>query len=528
MPPITHPESFDELYVVSDLHLGGQKSDGQNFQIFNRGKRLGKLIEWIAKQRLQDQVALLLNGDIFDSLSERHETRYAALDVADAQRMLDRIWTDASFKPVWDALVTLVATPNRTLVLVIGNHDIEIALPHVQAFLCARLAAGDPARLARLRFATTGAGFACQVGAARVFCTHGNEVDDWNWVDYNRLGQLGNAVNAARRVDESRWEPNAGTRLVIDVMNKVKTKFPFVDLLKPETEPVLSAILTIGKDALEGVDLEDAFPIVKDKVGGGRVTKDLLSATTDAPAAARLRPPPVERLMGANLREVAHATPRRGGAASEDALLRAAEERHATGASATERASLEPSSGKPAETLGWFGLFVDRLRQVSPQEALRAALKDWLKDDTTFDVGTRDETYDRIIERVGPGVHVVITGHTHLARAIPSALHPFYFNTGTWIRLLRLTKEALASEAAFKPAWDAIASGLMERLDEATIPGPNDTAQPFLFDRTNVVRISADATGVTGQLLRVIDKQDGSDIDLIDEDPSAAKFALRS
>ena len=232
--------------------------------------------------------------------------------------------------------------------------------------------------------------------------------------------------------------------------------------------------------------------------------------------------------MGASLRDIARTAPRSAVAATEDALLRAAEERHAAGASATERAALEPRTGEPVETLGWFGLFVDRLRGISPQEALRGALEDWLKDDTTFDVGTKDETYDRIIERVGPGVHVVITGHTHLARAIPSALHPFYFNTGPWIRLLRLTKEALASEAAFKPAWDAIASGRMERLDEANIPGPNDTTQPFLFDRTNVVRISADAFGVTGVLLRVIDKQNGNDIDLIDEDPSAAKFALES
>jgi len=43
-----HLPVFAELYVVSDLHLGGEKTTDSNFQIFNRGNRLAGLIDRIA------------------------------------------------------------------------------------------------------------------------------------------------------------------------------------------------------------------------------------------------------------------------------------------------------------------------------------------------------------------------------------------------------------------------------------------------------------------------------------------------
>ena len=152
--------------------------------------------------------------------------------------MMEHLYTDASFAPVWDALASFVATPRRYLVFVVGNHDLEMALPVVEDSIRQRLAGGNSDGLARILFSTHGAGYGCLVGSKRVFCSHGNELDSWNWVDYSALGQLANAINAGRRVDAQKWKPNAGTRLVIDVMNEVKRRLPFVDLLKPEAAAV--------------------------------------------------------------------------------------------------------------------------------------------------------------------------------------------------------------------------------------------------------------------------------------------------
>ena len=65
---MTYPPTYSELYVVSDIHLGGRRDAHDNFQIFNRGERLGNLARYIAEQRKDEDVALVLNGDISSQL----------------------------------------------------------------------------------------------------------------------------------------------------------------------------------------------------------------------------------------------------------------------------------------------------------------------------------------------------------------------------------------------------------------------------------------------------------------------------
>ena len=62
-------DQYDELYVISDIHLGGEKTDEGNFQIFKYGKRLAGFINKITTTRPADKVALVLNGVVFDSLA---------------------------------------------------------------------------------------------------------------------------------------------------------------------------------------------------------------------------------------------------------------------------------------------------------------------------------------------------------------------------------------------------------------------------------------------------------------------------
>lgn len=66
----TYPPTFEELYVVSDIHMGGRKDEARDFQIFSHGARLAAFIHHIATQNRQGDVALVLNGDIIDSLAE--------------------------------------------------------------------------------------------------------------------------------------------------------------------------------------------------------------------------------------------------------------------------------------------------------------------------------------------------------------------------------------------------------------------------------------------------------------------------
>ena len=224
-PHTFSPHTFDQLYVVSDMHMGGRRNGEENFQIFNQGTRLGHFIRYVGDQVREGRVALVLNGDVFDSLAE-DLAGYVALDAASALRMMEHLLHRRVLRASMGGAG-----------VVRGNAP---ASPRVRRWQsrhrdgAARgrgldsAAAGRGRRDAwpRILFSTHGAGYGCLVGGKRVFCSHGNELDSWNWVDYSALGQLANAIDAGRRVDVQRWKPNAGTRLVIDVMNEVKRRLP--------------------------------------------------------------------------------------------------------------------------------------------------------------------------------------------------------------------------------------------------------------------------------------------------------------
>ena len=502
---MTYPPTFNEIYVVSDIHLGGRRDDQDNFQIFNRGERLGNLIRHIAGQRVGEDIALVLNGDIIDSLAEDEVAGYVALDSETALRMMQHLYQDSAFQPVWEGLAHLVQQPKRHLVFIVGNHDIELSLPVVEYSIRNHLAPSNESAQARIHFATHGGGFACRVAGARIFCTHGNEKDAWNLVDYDKLGQLANAMNAARTFEKSKWKPNAGTRLVVDVMNSIKRRYPFVDLLKPEVAAVAAVLLALDKDVFKQVDFEDAFPVLRDRIRGGLVRKNLLGAGENdlsAVSNTKIAEEVSDQLLGPSFREAIQNSNKNSVAASEDDLLSAAEKAISEGKSAT---AMVDSEGDP-ETLGAWDIFTGWIGFVSKEEGLRKALKDWLKDDVTFNIDDKDDCYQIMRKRVGDQIDFLITGHTHKPRALELGGNRYYYNCGTWIRTLRLTREVLDDANAFRDlVWPALKSGKLSVLDDATIPGPDGTSMPLLFDRTNVVQISAQDNSAVGQLLRVTD-----------------------
>ena len=77
-----HLSKYDELYVISDIHMGGSKTLDQDFQVFNHGTRLAKFILYLAESRPKDDVCLILNGDIiliFDECTSGFRETYGGL-----------------------------------------------------------------------------------------------------------------------------------------------------------------------------------------------------------------------------------------------------------------------------------------------------------------------------------------------------------------------------------------------------------------------------------------------------------------
>ncbi len=442
---------FDRLYIVSDLHLGG---DGQ-FQIFNQGKCLANTVNQLTANPNQC-TGLVLNGDIVDFLAEK-PAKY--LDPLGAIDKLKRITNDAAFKKSWQALREYTGHDHCHLIVVLGNHDVELALPEVRQWLLENLAVDEQAR-GRVQLHLDGTGFTCLVGDKRVLCMHGNEVDNWNVVDHLALIQLGRALN--RTMEPPEWDANAGTRLVISVMNRIKKDYPMVDLLKPEVEGVLPTIVALKPD------IENLHIMAKLTRVMGQLTKDKIRRSAGFLAAEEelMSDSPQEGAPFAELERIlADGNPvsERGDDYRSQLLL-----------TAYEQAGLddyEMDDLAAGEMLGIGDWWKKHVGSLTREELLRKALQCLIADSPAFNLDHQDETFKELDESVGGGVDYLVAGHTHLRRALPRR-NGFYYNSGTWIRLIRLTREVLNDKSAFAGLWEAFNAGSMEALDKHRIPGP--------------------------------------------------------
>ncbi len=475
---------FEEIHVISDIHMGGMPG----FQILRETIRLTNFILWVAAQRPEERVALVLNGDVIDTLAE-DISGYVAVD--EAASIVNRIMEDKAFSPIWDALHDFVHTDNRTLIIIIGNHDIELAFPLVQRLIIERLSGGDSLTKSRLEFSTMGAGYSCLVGNSRLFCTHGNEVDAWNFNRYEDLSRVARRINSGRSLGRDEWTPNAGTRMVKDVMNSVKKKYAWIDLLKPENSAAIGTLLALDPSQLEKINKLPA--IVGAKVIGSQQLDQRLSADSLQIAGTPITPS-LESLLGPNVLDSMKYAVAGSGRTGDDMLL-------ALETSPQSILTAKPMGDAP---LGVGQLIWDRLTgwisSISRDEALRRALQDWLKGDQTFALDDRDDTFKEVTAKLGSSIDITITGHTHLARAIDMGSGRYYFNCGTWIRLMRFTDAMLASQQSFKPVYDVLENGRMAAIDAATFNGA-----PLLLDQTTSVSVSLENGKTVGRLNRITD-----------------------
>ncbi|OED39530.1 hypothetical protein AB833_14995 [Chromatiales bacterium (ex Bugula neritina AB1)] len=490
---------FDDLYAISDTHFGGVWEGASNFQVFDNGVRLAAFIKHITTKNSKRDIALVINGDMIDSLAEPDVSGYVALDERSAIAMMNRLYDDPAFSPVWDALGEFIKTARHHLILLLGNHDLELALPVVEHSLRKKLAGSDSRAQARMHFCTHGTGYKCAVGDALVYCTHGNEFDDWNWVDQNKLSQLANAMSSGRYVDPDEWKPNTGTRLVVDVMNTVKHQYPFVDLLKPEKAAVAAVLLALDNDLLSKIDLGDALPIFWDKAKSAVITRRVLSIEDVEPTDIEATAADVTDILGSNMKALVSRQPSGGNLLADaiDAL------------DYDEDLTTGPSENP--EVLGVGDIIAGKLGLVEKHEALRNALLDWTADENGFDPSnSKDNQFNALQGKVGKEIDFVITGHTHLCKSLSMASGAHYFNTGTWIRLLKFTGTSLYNKERFKKEiWPALLSGRMSDLDSLEIASKDGDDVPLRFDRTNAAHIYSKDKKTFGCLYRVEDANGG-------------------
>ena len=468
---------YGELHVVSDLHLGGE-TPGR--QIFDQADQFEQMIDLLLSVSDERKQALLINGDLVDFLAETNAVYFDPMGAADKLR---RIFEDPSFVRVWGALKKFVKKPNRTLIITLGNHDLELALPWVRVQLVQMLCDGNDEARARIVLAFEEGGYRCAVGSADVLCVHGNEVDPWNVTDFEQLRRMGQ--NSLRGAEVEEWTPNGGTKLVIDVMNGLKRKHPFIDLLKPEEGGVIPTLLVLDPEAAAKIGgavpawLRSRWDQVK--MAAGFLDEDEGVAIAEI---SKRQKKPVE-FLGEMVSDTF-------GQPTMDLqeLLQRTEQRMRAGTTPMQLLG----SAHRSEFLGVFGALRNLLLRKGKSEVLREAL-DKLSKDLSFQFQTTDDTYQQIDRKISSNIDFIVTGHTHLERALPRANGGgYYYNSGTWVRLIQLTAQWLGTANGFLPAFNAFEAAQMTALD--ALPG-------LVLRRPAVVSFWADDQGTHGELRHV-------------------------
>lgn len=501
---------FDQLYVISDLHFGGQPG----FQIFGSRDEMLWFLAHLSGLDAHLEVGLVINGDFIDFLAEAPALHF---DPDGALAKLERIALhDPTFSPIFSALRQYVSTPHRHLIINLGNHDLELALPWVNARLRdiltreqpqageagaivspganaganagsdtdaaidtanqAGLATADAA--SRLHCVFDGSGVLAEVGGKSVLCVHGNEVDRWNPADFETLRQIGRDMRFGRPVEP--WIPNAGSKMVIEVMNPVKKTYPFVDLLKPELDAVVPVLLACDAGLINKLD--DVLGVLAARASAA-VIKPNGMLGSDTPVNPRTTP---ESNAGRTAALMAQKFPTRhiGHEQHADNMMQEAE--------AQARKGLRPADlvqRQAGQQLGAFDAVVNLFRGQSASEVLREALEK-LDQDRSFELADRDDTFKALDQQTGSHIDFLVAGHTHLERALPrSRGRGYYYNSGTWVRLIQLDKAVRQSPREFEDWFNTLKHGSMTTLD----------ARPDLIKRfCSVVVIQAGETGSHG------------------------------
>jgi UDP-2,3-diacylglucosamine pyrophosphatase LpxH len=245
VPPMT--SIVHQAYIISDLHLGGRFPCGEDrgFRMMDRPDVLAEFIRLLAaRPPTAPTLELIINGDFLDFLAEADAdgTWKAFRDQPGAAVAVFRMIADRPEDgAVFDALAGFLDRGHR-LTILLGNHDIELAWPEVRAAFEKRLSTRKQTPAFNLRWLYDGE--ALIVGDALI--EHGNRYDPANFVDHQRLRRVRELRSRRLHAREGDiFYPPMGSRLVAEIMNPIKKDYPFIDLLKPESEPLIALLLTL-------------------------------------------------------------------------------------------------------------------------------------------------------------------------------------------------------------------------------------------------------------------------------------------
>lgn len=456
---------FDLAWIVSDLHIGGAPGS----QMFQCGSQFKSLIDQILKEhqalrktagRRDAQCLLVINGDFIDFLAQKPQGLFS---LNNSLSMLKSIMQEPAFLPVTKALQSFAGADGTHLVVVLGNHDLELALPDCRQEFIKKVTDGKPERRGKVELCFEGWGYRFSVGGRTALCMHGNETDPWNFTRYDELDRIQREMMIHGDSAFGRaWNPSAGTQFVINAVNPIKSEFPFVDLMHP-LFPLLTTVLGIlDPSNITYVD-------------------DFAKAAARATLNDKTRPQSQRRMLSAGA--LTTGGPAVGRHLSTEELVRATE-------AALRDGTIDQLIESDGTDLLFMDGWIDSMKSTATNlwnktvelkdkavktltaagrtihcEALRRTLMPMVQEipETPIDLSSEDKAIE---DAIGGTYDVVFAGHTHSLRFAPRITGKgFYVNTGTWADRITILRKDLGDAQKFRELYDAL------------IGGPDDTPE---------------------------------------------------
>lgn len=471
------------LFVISDLHLGGRphtKSGAIGSQICQTYSELTNFIDWVrGLANGPGSIELVINGDIVDFLMEDDYSDVNAaspwmsdesLVLEKLQFIINRTRNGAEYGP-FDAMEALLAA-GQNLTFLLGNHDVELSLPAVRRYLERQLGGSGC-----FKFIYDGEAYV----RGDLLIEHGNRYDSWNIIDHSALRQERSMLSRGlgKRMQQRKSDafiPPPGSFMVIKVINEIKRKYRFVDLLKPETAAVLPILLALHPNLQH---------ILQATLQAGY--KSLNKFTTSA------EPSKAGQLSAQN--KIVMPT-----------LATILEE--VVGTEAASKYSLQTSSGGELSAADYLyklrefsenikkfiddkaGLFSEHVAGER-DELLHIGLKAW-RGNLSYDVEREVPTYRDAAKEIAieGNFSCVVFGHTHLPKREVIDLgerNAIYINTGTWTDTMRIPSKLLESGETASADFRSFLSDLKENRLEQYIERRLSYAD-ITFDNDRVVK----------------------------------------
>lgn len=459
-----------QTFVVSDLHLG----NGGPYDCYAGGQELCRFLE---REALQKPTRLICNGDTVDFLLNDDplilERGRAVRQAQAAMALPENAAIFESFGRVLQA--------GGQVVIRLGNHDAELALPEVQSVL--RAALKQPAATARGLVFQTGedpakSGGILQVGGAKLLISHGEQNDHWNQLDYPRLTAMAKATETTAPGGGSsaaeRFEYPPGSRLVKRLLNPLKARYGmrFADLLKPDFQGAALTALSVNplavRTLLGGATLKILWQLHSRRAMAATFVDPQAGDGTADPGEADLGLR--ERIRGAGLDA--------SEAGALQALLQPA--RAQSFAAHDELQDPDGRSGSARQSAALIKILRAGLSAYAAGQRRLAGREG----ERFFSLAPAESEWSeaqRLASKYGVGA--VLFGHSHAARFFADR-DLLYLNTGTWIWLMQLPP-ADADVAV----WTRYLEALRRDPGLNQLGDASDPATPRLLRRLHVARI---------------------------------------